>query len=94
MGTQEALYVVDEALIFIAKMRSDLGAKQNRVLSTWLNNENIRVSVAESRSRVIDLDFAEESTALAQSQILQQTSAAMLMQANQLIQIALTLLQG
>ena len=93
-ATQTALEVILEALSFIASMRSDLGAKQNRMLSTSLNNENIRVSVSESRSRIIDLDFAEESTRMAQMQVLQQSSAAMLTQANQVMQVALTLIQS
>tara|TARA_B100001094_G_C18195416_1_gene810427 strand:- start:1031 stop:3880 length:2850 start_codon:yes stop_codon:yes gene_type:complete len=93
-GTQDALYVTRQAMDLIVGMRSALGAKQNRMVSTGLNNENIRVSIAESRSRIIDLDFAAESTRLAQHQILQETGAAMLTQANQVMQIALTLLQG
>jgi flagellin len=40
------------------------------------------------------LDFAEESTQLAKMQVLQQTGASMLTQANQISQIAIQLVQG
>jgi flagellin-like hook-associated protein FlgL len=93
-ATQEAIYSIQEAMLYIVKMRSELGAKQNRVLSTNTNNENIRVRVAESRSRIADLDYADASSQLAKYQVLQQTGTAMLTQANQVLQVALTLLQG
>jgi len=91
---QESLYAIEEAMIQIDVARADLGAIQNRVLHSIANNENIRVNVAESNSRIIDLDFAEESTQLAKMQVLQQTGASMLTQANQISQIAIQLVQG
>ena len=62
---------------------ADLGAIQNRVIHANNNNENIRVNVQEAESRIKDLDFASASTELAKYQVLQQTGAAMLVQANQ-----------
>lgn len=93
-AAQHSLYAIEEAMTQIDVARADLGAIQNRVLHSIANNENIRVNVAESNSRIIDLDFAEESTQLAKMQVLQQTGASMLTQANQISQIAIQLVQG
>jgi flagellin len=93
-AAQHSLFAIEEAMVQIDVARADLGAIQNRVLHSIANNENIRVNVAESNSRIIDLDFAEESTQLAKMQVLQQTGASMLTQANQISQIAIQLVQG
>jgi len=93
-AAQHSLFAIEEAMTQIDVARADLGAIQNRVLHSIANNENIRVNVAESNSRIIDLDFAEESTQLAKMQVLQQTGASMLTQANQISQIAIQLVQG
>lgn len=93
-ATQEALVAIDSAMNSISAVRADLGAIQNRVVHTGNNNNNIQVQVAEANSRILDLDYAEESTQLAKVQVLQQTSASMLTQANQITQLAVQLLQG
>lgn len=73
--------------------RAELGALQNRVMHTVSNNTHIQIHVAEAKSRILNLDFAQESTQLAKEQVLQQTSSSMLIQANQSLEIALQLLQ-
>ncbi len=85
--------MVDEALLKVLKQRSDLGAYQNRLELTsqglMIGAENLQA--AESRIR--DTDMAAASVKLAKDQILNQANIAMLAQANQLTQGALTLLQ-
>jgi flagellin len=46
-----------------------------------------------SRSRVLDTDYAKESTNLAKAQIISQAATAMLAQANQSAQAVLALLK-
>ncbi|WP_277869345.1 flagellin, partial [Shewanella sp. 10N.286.52.B9] len=53
---------------------------------------NIQANVSDARSRIQDVDFASETAQLTKQQILSQTSSAMLSQANQLPQTALSLL--
>ena len=72
--------VVDAALETLASNRAGLGAVANR-LSLQSNLMNISENTAESMSRVMDADFAAESTRLARAQILQEASVAMLAQA-------------
>ncbi|MCB1902749.1 MAG: hypothetical protein KDI18_01320, partial [Gammaproteobacteria bacterium] len=92
-GAQNALDVVDAALAQVNSIRSDLGAIQNRFVSTI---RNLGVSVenfSASRSRIQDADFASETAALSRAQILQQAGVAMVAQANSIPQGVLALLQ-
>ncbi len=88
-----AIGVLDEALKTVSKQRADLGAYQNRLdyarqgLSVGAEN----LQAAESRIR--DTDMAEEMVSFVRNQILNQTSNAMLAQANQQPQMVLQLLQ-
>jgi len=88
-----AMTVVDAALETLASVRGGLGAVANRLESTISNLMNISENTSASMSRVMDADFAQESTRLARAQILQEASVAMLAQANQASQSVLKLLQ-
>jgi len=88
-----AMTVVDAALESIAANRAGLGAVANRLEATISNLLNISENTAASLSRVMDADFAAESTRLARAQILQEASVAMLAQANTASQSVLKLLQ-
>ncbi|MCH1931881.1 flagellin [Shewanella sp. A25] len=91
-GAQSALDVIDGAIAMIDNQRADLGAVQNRMSFTINNLSNIQSNVTDARSRIKDVDFASETAELTKQQILSQTSSAMLAQANQLPQTALSLL--
>ncbi|WP_028117924.1 flagellin [Ferrimonas senticii] len=90
--SQLAIDVIDAAISQIDEQRADLGAVQNRFNHTINNLGNIQTNVADARSRIQDVDFAKESAELAKQQVLSQSSSAMLAQANQLPQAALSLL--
>jgi len=91
-GAQNAIDVIDAAIAGIDDQRSSLGAVQNRMNFTINNLSNIQSNVADARSRILDVDFAQETAQLTKQQILSQTSSAMLAQANQIPQAALSLL--
>ena len=91
-GAQDALAVIDSAIASIDSNRADLGAVQNRMNFTINNLNNVQTNVSDARSRIQDVDFAKETAELTKQQILSQTSSAMLAQANQLPQAALSLL--
>ncbi|PKG75922.1 flagellin [Shewanella sp. GutCb] len=91
-GSQSAIGVIDAAIAQIDGERADLGAVQNRMNFTINNLSNIQTNVSDARSRIQDVDFAKETAELTKQQILSQTSSAMLAQANQLPQAALSLL--
>jgi len=92
-GASLAMTVVDAALETLASIRGGLGAVANRLESTISNLMNISENTSASLSRVMDADFAAESTRLARAQVLQQASVAMLAQANASAQNVLQLLQ-
>jgi flagellin len=91
-GAQSAIDIIDGAIAGIDSQRADLGAVQNRMSFTISNLSNVQNNVSDARSRIQDVDFASESAELSKQQILSQASSAMLAQANQLPQVALSLL--
>jgi flagellin len=93
-GAADAIKAVDGALTQIDNMRGDLGAVQNRFESTIANLNNVSENLSAARSRILDADIAQETSAMTKNNILQQAGVAILAQANQTPQLALQLLQG
>ena len=91
-GARTAIGTVDGGLDYIANIRADLGAVQNRFESTIANLQNVSENLSSSRSRILDADFASETADMTKAQILIQSGVAMLAQANQLPQQVLSLL--
>jgi flagellin len=91
-GSRTAIKTVDGGLDYIANIRADLGAVQNRFESTIANLQNVSENLSSSRSRILDADFASETADMTKAQILIQSGVAMLAQANQLPQQVLSLL--
>jgi len=87
-----ALAQIDAAITTIDASRAKLGAIQNRLSYNISNSANTQSNVADAKSRIVDVDFAKETSTMTKNQVLQQTGSAMLAQANQLPQIALSLL--
>jgi flagellin len=73
--------------------RSSYGAMINRLEYAVDNLANVSQNAEASRSRILDADYATESTELARTQIIQQAGTAMLAQANQQSQSVLALLK-
>ncbi|MCG8323945.1 MAG: flagellin [Thiotrichales bacterium] len=92
-GASAAINVVDQALQTISGIRADLGAVQNRFLSTITSLSAAAENASAARSRIRDADFAAETAELTRTQILQQAGIAILTQANAQPQLALALLQ-
>ena len=91
-NSQSAITNLDTMIAAVDSYRATLGATQNRLESTISNQENVIENVSDARSRIKDVDYASETAKMAQQQILQQASTAMLSQANQKNSIALNLL--
>jgi len=92
-GAANAIQAVDGALTQIDNMRGDLGAVQNRFESTIANLSNVSENLSGARSRILDADIAQETSNMTKQNILQQAGVAILAQANQAPQLALSLLQ-
>ena len=93
VGSRTAISSLDLAIDTIANARGDLGSQQNRLSHTIANNNVAVENMQASESLIRDADVAEEVTSFTRSQILVQSSTALLAQANAAPQNALTLLQ-
>jgi flagellin len=70
-----------------------MGATMNRLQYAADNLANVSANATESRGRILDTDYAAETTELARTQIIAQAGTAMLAQANQMKQTVLSLLK-
>ena len=89
---QNTLANIDSFIAKVDSKRAELGATQNRLESTIRNQSNVAENVSAARSRIRDTDFASETAAMTQQNIIQQASQSILSQANQRPQVALSLL--
>ena len=92
-ATATAISALDTAIAGVASFRGDLGAKINRLTYTVDNLQNVSTNTSASRSRIEDADYAQATTELARTQIIQQAATAMLAQANQSNSSVLSLLR-
>ena len=88
-----ALGVLDTAVNAVNSTRAGLGASMSRLEFASDNLQNVAQNSSAARSRVLDADYAAETTELARTQIIQQAATAMLAQANQSQQAVLALLK-
>ena len=93
-AAQRTLDTIDHFIAAVDSKRAALGAIQNRMESTIRNQSSISENESDARSRIRDTDFASETAALTQNQIIQQASQSILTQANQRPTVALNLLGG
>ena len=88
-----ALTNLTHAITRVQAHRATLGATINRLEYAADNLANVSQNTSASRSRVLDADYASETTELARTQIIQQAATAMLSQANQQAQSVIALLK-
>ena len=92
-SSSAALTILDQALTQVNNTRAALGGLMNRFEATISNQGTAIMNLSASRSRILDTDYAVETTNLAKAQIIQQAATAMLAQANQSSQSVLALLK-
>jgi len=92
-GATSALDTLDTAIASIDTDRATFGATINRLTYAVDNLNNVSQNSQASRSRIMDTDYAQTTTELARTQIIQQAATAMLAQANQQPQSVLSLLR-
>ena len=91
--SKDMLKTVDKALEQVDNLRSGLGAAQNRFASVISNLDSTVNNLSESRSRILDADFANEVSNMSRANILQSAGTTVLAQANQVPQNVLSLLR-
>jgi flagellin len=93
LGAGMAITAIDHAINDVASAQARSGAFQNRLDASISVLSESSENASAARSRILDTDYATETTALAKAQIVQQAATAMLAQANQQQQSVLALLQ-
>lgn len=92
-GSAKAIVAIDAAIDTVSAAQARSGAYTNRLEAVVDNLTESNQNMSASRSRILDTDYATETTNLAKSQIVSQAATAMLAQANQSAQGVLSLLK-
>lgn len=91
-AASNVITAADVALEAVSNQRATFGAVSNRLTHAIDNLTNIKTQAEGARSRILDTDYAQSTSELARTQIIQQAGTAMLAQANQLPATVLALL--
>lgn len=89
-----SLSVIDAAITKVSTARSNFGTAMNRLTVATANINTMSTNLTAANSRIRDVDVASETAKMSQEQVLTQAGVAVLAQANQIPQMALTLLRG
>jgi flagellin len=92
-NANSAISIIKKAINEVSTQRASLGALQNRLEHTILNEQVTVENLTAAESRIRDTDMAKEMMAFAKNNIIYQANQAMLAQANALPQSILQLLQ-
>lgn len=85
------LATIDAGISAVSEARASFGSAVNRLQVATNNIQTMRLNISAANSRIRDVDVAEESATMAKNQVLSQTSVSVLAQANQLPQLAYSL---
>jgi flagellin len=91
-GSNRAIAQIDSAIYIVGRQRADLGAYQNRLEHTIKAVDYAAENLQATESRIRDVDMAKEMVDFVKNQILSQSSASMLAQANLRPQVVLRVL--
>ena len=91
--SQTAITALDAALGKVSTERAKYGAANNRLQVAVSQAQSMRTNLEAANSRIRDVDVASETSKMARSQVLMQAGTAVLAQANQAPQLALSLLR-
>ena len=94
ISAHTALVYVQSAISQLSNDRATVGANISRLESEKTTLSILKDNISQARSRIIDVDVAEESANFARQQILVQSGTAMLAQANMIPQNVLRLIGG
>jgi flagellin len=93
-GAAASIDTIGSALEKINLQRAAIGAGINQMDFAADNLANVSTNATQSRSTIMDTDYAKATSQLAKTQIIQQAATAMLAQANQQPQSVMQLLKG
>jgi flagellin len=85
---------LSDAIDAVSTLRSKLGAVSNRLDHVYNNLANISGNTQAATGRILDVDFATESSSMTANQMLMQAGTAMLKQTNSMSSMVMSLLQS
>jgi flagellin len=88
-----ALGRIDSAISSVSTSRAKFGASMNRLDVASSNIQTMRLNLSAANSRIVDVDVADETSNLSRNQVLTQAGTSVLAQANQLPQMAFSLIR-
>lgn len=88
-----AITTVNTAIEAVGTLRSELGAGANRLEHTYNNLGNMIQNTSAAKGRIMDVDYATETSNMTTKQMLMQASTSMLKQSNSMSQMVASLLQ-
>jgi len=91
-GAKDALVQLDNAQTMVSGYRANIGALQNRFMSTVENLGVQHENLSAANSRIRDTDIAQATSEAARNNILLNASTSVLTQSNQTPQLALKLI--
>jgi len=91
-GALNALSTIDTAIQNVSTARSNFGTAMNRMDFATSNIQTMQLNITAANSRIRDVDVASETANLSRNQVLTQAGTAVLAQANQIPQLALSLI--
>ena len=91
-GALSSLATIDTAIQNVSTSRSNFGAAINRLDFATSNIQTSQLNITAANSRIRDVDVASETAHLSRNQVLTQAGTAVLAQANQIPQLALSLI--
>lgn len=92
-GASAAIDAIATAIDNVGALNSQLGAAANRLDHVYNNLSNISTNVQNATGRIMDVDFATESSSMTSNQMLMQAGTAMLKQTNSMSSMVMSLLQ-
>lgn len=92
-GALNALSNIDNAIQKVSNSRAKFGTAMNRLEVATGNIQTMRLNLSAANSRIVDVDVATETAAMSRNQVLSQAGVSVLAQANQIPQLALSLLR-
>ena len=92
-GVSAMIDTLQTAIASVGSVRSTLGATANRLDHVYNNLANISTNTKAATGRIMDVDFATESSNMTAKQMLMQASTAMLKQSNGMSSMVMSLLQ-
>jgi len=92
-GATTAIGNLNTAIAAVGTLRSDFGAAANSLSHVYNNLQSMSNNVTAAKGRIMDVDYASESSNMTTQQMLMQSGMAMLKQSNQMSSMVMSLLQ-